>query len=328
MVVLPSGSTIEYVIDGQNRRIGRKVNGVLVQAWLYQNHLHPVAELDGSGNVVSRFVYGTRGNVPDYMVKNGVAYRLITDHLGSVRLAVDTATGVVAQRIDYDGWGMVTQNTSPGFQPFGFAGGLYEGQTGLVRFGARDYDPLVGRWTTKDPIRFQGGDPNLFAYALGDPVNTIDENGQIVPILALAALVAGGAIIGGVVNSFIQGVTFLGCGEGFLAGAKRGFVSGAVGGALGVLPGLIGGPVLGGAVGSAAITIISAPEDDLTPGDVVTSSVAGAATAGLVKVAGIGASGNELEDRLLRSAYGSAVGSVPKDVSQRLRRRSSGCECK
>ena len=56
------------------------------------------------------------------------------------------------------------------FQPFGFAGGIYDTDTKLVRFGARDYDPRVGRWTTKDPIRFAAG-VNLYGYALNDPVN-------------------------------------------------------------------------------------------------------------------------------------------------------------
>ena len=60
---LPDGRSIEYVLDGQNRRIGKKVNGVLVQAWLYQDRLNPVAELDGAGNVVARFVYGSKPNV-------------------------------------------------------------------------------------------------------------------------------------------------------------------------------------------------------------------------------------------------------------------------
>ncbi|MBK7923488.1 MAG: hypothetical protein IPJ95_07615 [Gemmatimonadetes bacterium] len=54
-------------MDGQGRRIGKKGNGVLVQGWLWQGQLAPVAELDGSGQVVSRFVYGTRVNVPDYL---------------------------------------------------------------------------------------------------------------------------------------------------------------------------------------------------------------------------------------------------------------------
>jgi len=41
----------------------------------------------------------------------------------------------------------------------------------LVRFGARDYDPEVGRWTAKDPIGFAGGDTNLFVYVKNDPIN-------------------------------------------------------------------------------------------------------------------------------------------------------------
>jgi len=94
-----------------------------------------------------------------------------------VRLVVDAATGVVAQRIDYDEFGVVLSDTNPGFQPFGFAGGVYDHRTGLVRFGARDYDAEVGRWTAKDPSWFDGDGPNLYLYVTGDPVNGIDFDG-------------------------------------------------------------------------------------------------------------------------------------------------------
>jgi RHS repeat-associated protein len=60
---------------------------------------------------------------------------------------------------------------------FGFAGGIVEDATGFVRFGARDYDPRSGRWTNKDPGGFSGG-LNLYAYAVGDPVNVVDSNGR------------------------------------------------------------------------------------------------------------------------------------------------------
>jgi RHS repeat-associated protein len=172
-----SGSDIQYVIDGQNRRIGKKVNGVLVQGFLYQDALKPVAELDGQGNIVSRFVYGTHVNVPDYMIKGGKSYRILKDPLGSPRLVVDTSSGQVAQAMDYDVWGRVIQDTNPGFQPFGFAGGLYDRDTGLIRFGARDYDPETGRWTTKDPLGFDGGESNLYAYVGNNPLNQVDPLG-------------------------------------------------------------------------------------------------------------------------------------------------------
>ena len=104
-----------------------------------------VAELNGTGTVVSRFVYGSSSNVPEYMIKGGVTYRILSDHLGSPRVIVNTSTGAVVQRMEYDAFGVVVTDTAPGFQPFGFAGGLYDRDTGLVRFGVRDYDPRRGR---------------------------------------------------------------------------------------------------------------------------------------------------------------------------------------
>jgi RHS repeat-associated protein len=176
-VVLPDWTEIEYVIDGLGRRIGKKVDSVVERGWLYGQHIGPVAELNGSGAIESRFVYGVRAHVPDFMQRDGATYRLLTDHLGSVRLVVNTSTGDVAQRLDYDPWGVVTLDTNPGFQPFGYAGGLYDPDTSLVRFGARDYDPWAARWTAKDPILFAGGDTNLYAYVGGDPINRFDPLG-------------------------------------------------------------------------------------------------------------------------------------------------------
>jgi RHS repeat-associated protein len=95
-----------------------------------------------------------------------------------VRLVVDSNTGAVAQRLDYDEFGRVLKDTASGFQPFGFAGGLYDPATGLTRFGARDYDASLGRWTARDPIRFAGGDTDLYSYVGNDPVNHIDPSGK------------------------------------------------------------------------------------------------------------------------------------------------------
>ena len=176
-VTFGGGNVIDYLTDGQNRRIGKKVNGALTQGWLYQDKLRPIAELDGNGQVVTRFVYGSKGNVPDYMVKGGITYRIVSDHLGSPRLVVNIADNTVAQAMDYDVWGNVSQDSNPGFQPFGFAGGLYDPDTKLVRFGARDYDAQTGRWTAKDPIQFNGGDTNLYGYVANDPVNWVDSLG-------------------------------------------------------------------------------------------------------------------------------------------------------
>ena len=74
--------------------------------------------------------------------------------------------------IEYDSFGNIINDTNPAFTvPFGFAGGLHDRDTGLVRFGFRDYDPDIGRWTAKDPIGFAGGDADLYGYVLNNPVN-------------------------------------------------------------------------------------------------------------------------------------------------------------
>jgi RHS repeat-associated protein len=90
---------------------------------------------------------------------------------------VNVATGQIMQRLDYGPFGEVLGDSNPGFQPFGFAGGLYDKDTKLVRFGARDYDAQTGRWMAKDPIRFEGGDTNLYRYVLSDPINLHDPYG-------------------------------------------------------------------------------------------------------------------------------------------------------
>jgi RHS repeat-associated protein len=176
-VELPDGTEIEYVNDPQNRRIGKRVDGQFVQRFLWHGHIVPIAELDSAGAVLSRFVYATRVNVPDYLVRGGRIYRLVLDHLGSVRLVVNTGNDSVVQRLNYDEFGVVTQNTNPGFQPFGFAGGIYDSQTGLLRFGARDYDANTGRWTAKDPLGFGGQYANFYEYVDNDPINFTDPTG-------------------------------------------------------------------------------------------------------------------------------------------------------
>ena len=74
--------------------------------------------------------------------------------------------------------------------PFGFAGGLYDPDTKLVHFGYREYDPEIGRWLSKDPLLFGGGDSNLYGYVLQDPVNLVDPTGEFFK-LALKVLTTG-----------------------------------------------------------------------------------------------------------------------------------------
>jgi RHS repeat-associated protein len=171
---LPASS---YDHDGRNRIAGRLWNGNNVYArYIYKDQYHIAGELNDTSQLSKRFVYASKSNIPDYMIVGGVNYRIISDNLGSQRLVIRLTDGAVSSWMDHDEFGKVTGSYNA-YLPFGFAGGYYNANDGLVRFGARTYDPEVGRWLSKDPILFNGGDTNLYGYVAQDPVNFFDPSG-------------------------------------------------------------------------------------------------------------------------------------------------------
>lgn len=213
------GASVRRIIRYRNDAFGRRVarstvdcpaatgcgSEVLRSVYIWDGPLRIIGELRYPSGVSSvpvryRYVYATHANVPDYVMQDGnVRYRLVHDHLGSLRFAYDaTTTGTEGRHLSrrYDVLGAVVDEVVSGADlPFGFAGGLYDREAGfvddagapvlvhgrsaaLVRFGARDYDPFAGRWMAPDPIHFAGGDSNLHGYCAGDPVNIFDHNGR------------------------------------------------------------------------------------------------------------------------------------------------------
>jgi RHS repeat-associated protein len=131
-------------------------------------------------------------------------YRVVTDHLGSVRRLVDITDGSEAAAYEYGPFGeLLTGPPTPGSLaerfPFRFVGGLWDQDTGLIRFGARDYDPRLGRWTAKDPILWDGGQANLYEYAHSSPIEHVDLTGNspLLRALALGLVLGAGSDAGG-----------------------------------------------------------------------------------------------------------------------------------
>ncbi|GBC59969.1 hypothetical protein DENIS_0911 [Desulfonema ishimotonii] len=175
-VSLPDGRFIGYIHDPLGRRIAKKIDGTITEKYLWAGLTTLLAVYDGSDNLLMRFEYAD-GRMPVAMTKGGQRYYLAYDQVGSLR-AVTDASGNLVKRIEYDTFGNILTDSDPLFEvPFGFAGGLHDRDTGLIRFGYRDYDPDTGRWTAKDPILFAGGDTDLYGYCVNDPVNWIDPLG-------------------------------------------------------------------------------------------------------------------------------------------------------
>lgn len=188
-VDLADGRRVEYVVDGAGRRVAKRLDGEIVARWLYHDDLRPIAQVDGSGTVEQLYFYDDDGRLVGLM-SEGMPYVIVTDQRGSPLFVVNGATGAVAQARTYDAFGRVLTDSAPGFQPFGFDGGLDDRDTGLVHLGAREYSPELGRFTSPDPLRFRGSDTNLYRFGLGDPVNRTDLAG-------LDSLTTSGACFGG-----------------------------------------------------------------------------------------------------------------------------------
>ena len=129
-----------------------------------------------SGSELTVLFYDEPGSLYAFE-RAGSRYYVASDLLGSPRL-VTTADGVVVKAIEHDAFGAVLSDSDPGFfLPIGFAGGLADPETGLVHFGYRDYEPASGRWTSRDPVLFDGGQFNLYSYVGNSPVTFRDPLG-------------------------------------------------------------------------------------------------------------------------------------------------------
>jgi RHS repeat-associated protein len=201
-VTLPDGTFIEYIHDPLGRRIAKKIKGTIIKKYLWQGLTRLLAVYNGNDTLLMRFEYAD-GRMPVSVTKGGSIYYLAYDLVGSLRIVSDAA-GNVVKRIDYDSFGNIINDTNPSFSiPFGFAGGLHDRDTNFVRFGFRDYDPDIGRWTAKDPIGFVSGSVDLYGYCLGDPINYFDSVGllEISDLVSVGvAIMATTAKVGGLIS--------------------------------------------------------------------------------------------------------------------------------
>ncbi|MFK5976345.1 MAG: RHS repeat-associated core domain-containing protein, partial [Sulfurovum sp.] len=168
--------TISYQQNASNQRVAKKVDGIIVEKYLWEDISTLLAIYNKDDNLLQRFDY-TDSRMPISMTMGTDKYYLHYDQVGSPR-AVSDSSGNIIKEVIYDTFGNILSDSNEAFKiPFGFAGGLYDSDTKLTRFGYRDYDAFTGKWTAKDPIIFDGGDSNLYGYILGDPINSVDPDG-------------------------------------------------------------------------------------------------------------------------------------------------------
>jgi RHS repeat-associated protein len=170
--------TIEYLYDVDDRRIGKKIDGVVTERYVYDG-LHIALVFDGTGNQTHRYLYGTE---VDQILADETPTQVLwalTDRQGSVKDLVDE-NGVILNHINYDSFGKVVSQTDASVEfRYGYTGREQDAETGLDYYRARYYDSTVGEFISEDPLGFNAGDTNLTRYVLNSPTNYTDPSGNI-----------------------------------------------------------------------------------------------------------------------------------------------------
>jgi len=166
------------------------------------------------------------------------------DGNGNITAWVD-ASGTVVSRQRYDAYGNLIAQTGTAPSNYGFSTKPQDQVTGLLYYGYRYYDPVTGRWPSRDPIGERGG-LNLYGFVYNNPNSWIDVHGQFGFFGAAIGAVVGGAV-GGAVAAWTGGNV----GAAVLGGAVTGAVIGSGVGIIGAA--VAAGTTTGaGAIGASA----------------------------------------------------------------------------
>ncbi|HVK83620.1 MAG TPA: RHS repeat-associated core domain-containing protein [Kofleriaceae bacterium] len=209
LVASVGGQTVSYSYDGLGRRVGRRVGAAATgDEYFYGNLGNPfqLSAARTAAGTLQVFHYDPRGLLIAIQ-QGGAYYYVATDEVGTPRIVTD-ASGAIVKQLDYDSYGVLRSDSAPAFElPIGYAGGLADNVTRLVRFGYRDYDPAAGRWLARDPALYGGLQLNLYAYVGNNPIGRTDPAGLFT--------IGGSAYLGpgGGLKLTVDSTGFVICGE-------------------------------------------------------------------------------------------------------------------
>jgi RHS repeat-associated protein len=173
--VLGNGQEMaRFTYDPLGRRV-EKVAGGVTRKYVYDGEdVFRMRETIGATTTTYRYVHGPGIDEPLALDgPSGIVRYYHADTLGSI-VKTSNASGSATATYAYDPFGQITSGSPP---DYAFTGREWDPETGLYYFRARYYDPKIGRFISEDPIGFDGGDVNLYAYVWNNPTNFVDPEG-------------------------------------------------------------------------------------------------------------------------------------------------------
>jgi len=176
--------TAGIAYDYQNRPVSRTINGTTT--YLVYDGWSLIAEYSSTGTLLTKYVHGPE--IDEILAKidsSGTVY-YHQDGLGST-VALTNVSGSVIESCQYDVFGnpgiFDASNTAITTTAYGnrflFTGREWLADLGLYDYRNRVYSAELGRFLQTDPIRFDGGDGNLYRYVNNQSTQNIDPYGEI-----------------------------------------------------------------------------------------------------------------------------------------------------
>lgn len=171
------GATAQYRYDGIGNRLEATRNNVTIR-YIYDLHGNLIAEADGANTITRYYIHGL--GLLAMVTPAGATYCYHFNQIGST-VALTDMTPEMVNQYAYTPFGTIANQTEAIAQPFTFVGqmGVMTEPNGFYYMRARYYDPAVRRFISEDPIGFDGGDLNLYAYVGGNPMVMVDSGGNL-----------------------------------------------------------------------------------------------------------------------------------------------------
>lgn len=175
-----NGTTYTYELDPERRFQSRGTTGTQTNHYGDDTDNPTWTATNPSGTQYTRNIAGVDGNLAAiYNSQTGTAEMQYADIHGDIIVTASSNPGASGNGFtniyNYDEFG-APKTAVPRYGWLGGGERSTETQTGTSLMGVRIYQPQLGRFLQKDPVR--GGSANAYDYANQDPLNQLDLDGR------------------------------------------------------------------------------------------------------------------------------------------------------